>query len=117
MEAALLPETTRSFALALLVGAFGPGLAAEPSPRRLLERQVETVGLESVLVPRESFRPYPPARDRAAWERLVPEDRRRAFVAAAERQLETPWAVLPATRLLDYVRDGNRGRYEALLFS
>jgi hypothetical protein len=115
MEAALLQKTTRPLALALLVGAVP--VAAAPSPRRLLERQLEAAGLERVLVPSESFRPHPPARDRAAWERLVPEERRRAFVAAAERQLETPWAVLPATRFLDFVRDGNRGRYEALLFS
>ena len=94
---------------------------AEPlaprAPRRLLERQVQAVGLDGALVAREAFRPYPPASDHAAWERLVPEDRRRAFVAAAEEQLEKPWAVLPATRFLDYVRDGNRSRYEELLFS
>jgi hypothetical protein len=86
-------------------------------PRRLLERRIETIGLAAALVPREAFRPYPRAVDRGAWERLVPEDRRRAFVAAAEKQLAEPWAVLPASRFLDYVRDGNRGRYESLLFS
>ncbi len=85
--------------------------------RRLLERQVEAAGLDRVLVPREAFRPYPPASDQAAWERLVPEDRRRVFVAAAEKQLEAPWELLPATRFLDFVRDGNRSRYEKLLFS
>ena len=46
-----------------------------------------------------------------------PDAQRRVFVAEAERQLGTEWAVLPATRFLDYVRDGNRGRYEKLLFS
>ena len=87
------------------------------APRRLLERRIEAVGLGGALVPREAFRPYPPAADHAAWERLVPEDRRRAFVAAAEEQLAKPWETLPATRFLDYVRDGNRSRYEKLLFS
>jgi hypothetical protein len=91
--------------------------AAATVPRRLLERQAEAAGLERVLVPRDAFRPYPPASDRAAWARLVPEKTRRAFVAAAEKRLAEPWAVLPATRFLDFVRDGNRSRYESLLFS
>ena len=94
-----------------------PSRRRHVAPRRLLERQVEAAGLDRVLVPREAFRPYPPASDRAAWDRLVSEDRRRVFVAAAEKQLEAPWEVLPATRFLDFVRDGNRSRYEKLLFS
>ena len=91
--------------------------AAPPRPRRLLERAAAATGLGRVLLAREALRPYPPSSDRAAWERLVPEETRRAFVAAAEKELDTPWAALPATRFLDFVRDGNRGRYEALLFS
>ena len=91
--------------------------AAPPAPRHLVERAVDAAGLERVLLSREAFRPYPPSPDRAGWETLVPEATRRAFVAAAEKELDTPWATLPATRFLDFVRDGNRGRYEALLFS
>jgi hypothetical protein len=56
--------------------------------------RIEAAGLDGVLAEGVAFRPYPPASDHAAWERLVPEDRRRAFVAAAEKQLEKPWAVL-----------------------
>ena len=87
-----------------------------PAPRRLLERQAEAIGLAQALATADAFRPYPTVADRAAWAQ-VPEAQRRAFVAEAERQLGTEWAVLPATRFLDYVRDGNRGRYEKLLFS
>jgi hypothetical protein len=68
------------------------------------------------LASADAFRPYPAIADRTAWL-AVPDARREAFVAEAERQLGTEWPVLPATRFLDYVRDGNRGRYEALLFS
>ena len=93
-----------------------PVSAASREPRRLLERQAQAIALPQVLASADAFRPYPTVADRAAWAG-VPEERRRAFVAEAEKQLATEWAVLPATRFLDYVRDGNRGRYESLLFS
>jgi hypothetical protein len=104
-------------ALALaLVGVASPPPAEPGGPRRLLERNAATIGLAQALVPADAFRPYPTVADRPAWAAL-PEARRRAFVAEAERQLATEWAILPATRFLDYVRDGNRSRYERLLFS
>ena len=40
-----------------------------------------------------------------------------AFVEAAEKTLETPYAFLPASVYLDYVRNGNRSRFEELFFS
>jgi hypothetical protein len=108
---------TAATALTLGLALGAPAAEAPPAPRRLVERAVEEAGLEGVLLAREAFRPYPTSSDHAAWERLVPEETRRAFVAAAEKDLEAPWATLPATRFLDFVRDGNRGRYEKLLFS
>lgn len=87
-----------------------------PAPRRLLERQTGAIDLPRALAGADTFRPYPTVADRAAWAGL-PEEQRKAFVTEAERQLGTEWAILPATRFLDYVRDGDRGRYERLLFS
>jgi hypothetical protein len=103
----------------LLVLALFPAPSASPDtpvPRHLLERQTEAIDLVRVLAGADAFRPYPTVGDRDAWA-AIPEERQRVFVAEAERQLGTEWAVLPATRFLDYVRDGNRGRYEELLFS
>jgi hypothetical protein len=99
----------------LLLALVSPPPAAA-APRRLLERQAEAIDLAQALTSADAFRPYPTVVDRAAWA-AVSEAQRRVFVAEAERQLGTEWAVLPATRFLDYVRDGNRGRYERLLFS
>ena len=107
------PLLSLSFLLLLLPPPASP-VPAES--RRLLERQAAAIGLTQALAPAADFRPYPTVADRAAWAR-IPEAQRRAFVAEAERQLGTEWATLPATRFLDYVRDGNRGRYEKLLFS
>ena len=109
------PRLAPLLGLALLVVA--PFAWAEgPAPRRLLERQAEAIDLPKALATADSFHPYPTVADRAAWAG-IPESQRKVFVAEAERQLGTEWATLPATRFLDYVRDGNRGRYERLLFS
>jgi hypothetical protein len=101
--------------LALLCLPAGASYADGVS-RRLLGKQVEAIDLRQRLVPADAFRPYPPIDDRAAWSG-VPEGQRQAFIGEAERLLGTEWAHLPATRFLDYVRDGNRSRYEDLLFS
>jgi hypothetical protein len=105
--------------LALLVAIARPAPAdaeGTAEPRRLLERRTEAVDLTRVLATADGFRPYPRAADRAAWA-VIPDEQRRAFVAEAERQLAAEWSALPATRFLDYVRDGNRERYQQLLFS
>ena len=107
----------RAVTLALFVALTSSSLFAQGRPpRQFLERQVAALDLTRVLATAESFRPYPTVADRAAWA-AVPEPQRAAFVAEAERQLGLEWSILPASRFLDYVRDGNRGRYEALLFS
>jgi hypothetical protein len=93
-----------------------PAVAAPPAPRRLLEGRSAALDLSQVLAAADAFRPWPRLGDRAAWNAL-PEARRKAFVAEAEKELAAEWAILPATRFLDYVRDGNRRRYEGLLFS
>jgi hypothetical protein len=114
----LLRATTKALPPLLLAALLPapPVSALSPEPRRLLERRAEVIGLPQVLVSADAFRPYPTVADRAAWAE-VPEERRQAFITQAEKQLATEWTVLPATRFLDYVRDGNRGRYEGLLFS
>jgi hypothetical protein len=71
--------------------------------------------LESVLLPREAWHPYPTIEDRAAWEAL-PVSVRQALLAGGERALEKEWPHTPAVRYLDYARDGNRSRYEAAYF-
>jgi hypothetical protein len=107
---------TSPFLFFLLLVATLPASSDAREPRRLLERQVEALDLPQVLAAAEALRPYPTIADRGAWS-AIPEAQRKAFVAEAERQLATEWAILPATRFLDYARDGDRGRYERLLFS
>ncbi len=64
------------------------------------------------LLPREAWRPYPTWHDRAGWAAL-PEEVRARTVAAAETRLGMSWPELPATLFLEFVREGNRSRYDA----
>ncbi|MGN6758084.1 MAG: heparinase II/III domain-containing protein [Thermomicrobiales bacterium] len=64
------------------------------------------------LLPRDQWHPYPQAADRDGWAAL-PAETRSAIVARAEQHLGMAWPPLPATLFLEYVRDGNRTRYQA----
>ena len=68
------------------------------------------------LKSRQGFQPYATAADRAAWA-AVDEKVRTHLTTLAARQLDASWEILPATRFLDYVRDGDRSRYQSLYFN
>ena len=67
--------------------------------------------LLNLLLKRTDWHPFPTAAQRPEWEAL-PEGARRAHLARGEALLGCDWAPLPATLFLDYVRDGNRTRYQ-----
>jgi len=68
--------------------------------------------LRPLLHPREEFHPYPTAGERGPWEAL-PESLREAYVRRGAAALEFGWPVLTAARFLEFVREGNRTRYQA----
>lgn len=72
----------------------------------LLDRVPETL---------RAFAPFPPAADRAAWEGL-PADIRAQVLARGEAALAMTIPALPATAYMDFVRTGDRGRFEAAYF-
>jgi hypothetical protein len=61
------------------------------------------------------FAPFPLARDRAAWNGL-PADLRAEIVARGEVWLGRAYAALPATAYMDFVRTGDRSRFQELYF-
>lgn len=64
---------------------------------------------------------YPPACDRDAWEGLLghPVNRQRRDYLALElvKMLRNPWPQLPATLLMEFVRNGDRQRFEKEYFA
>ncbi len=71
--------------------------------------------LSHLLIPRAQWRPYPTADERSAWAAL-PDPLQRACIAEGEQALAGDWPHLLATRYLDFVRDGNRLRYQQSYF-
>lgn len=67
--------------------------------------------LESVLVPREHYQPFPTAINRRAWEG-VNEHLRTNLIESGEKYLGWQWPSLPATLFMEFRRTGNRSHYE-----
>jgi hypothetical protein len=72
--------------------------------------------LKTLLKPRDQWKPFPTASDRAAWEAL-PEAICKAQIALGERALTQPWPHLEASNYLKFARVGNRSEYETPYFA
>ena len=108
-----MPELSRrSFLAGSAAAGLWPAVAAETHRNRLTSVW-PAARVAKELLPRERFRPFPTAAERPAWEAL-PADARSTLIGSGEKQLRTAWEVLPATLFLEYARDGNRSRYEAV---
>ena len=82
----------------------------------MLYQAVSSINLKEKLKPIDQYRPFPAYSDRAAWGAL--DEEVKGYYAGLARGLqgaEIPF--LRATRYLDFARDGNRSRYEALYFA
>lgn len=81
----------------------------------MLVQKYLPASLETLLIPREDWHPYPTVGEREMWEAL-PETVRQALIAQGEEALGSEWPHTLAVRYLDYARDGNRSRYEGAHF-
>ena len=113
----LLGHATMARSGALLgnegVGSQTPSLPVRP--KNLLSNTFAPDVLRSRLASISDWNPFPRYADRAAWNAL-PQDAAGNIVKNAEGTLGTEWPVLPAIVFLDFARNGNRSRYEALNF-
>ncbi len=95
----------------------GPLVAAPQHPAEshpaLLSGAWTLEKLSAALLPRDRWRPFPPASDRDAWQAL-PADRGPRLIDRGERRAGAPWPTLPATAFLEYKRNGNRSNYERI---
>lgn len=68
-----------------------------------------------IILPRESFCPFPKVRDRKAWGKIS-RDIKKSILSKAEKAAASEWKILPATGYMDFERDGDRSRYETVYF-
>ncbi len=118
---------TRFIILALLTGTLGQ--TTLPS----VHEQASTAGKAGMLLQRYSrdfltrkmvstalWKPFPPAKDRAAWDALLQQplnQQRGAYVVdRAAKLLGKPWPALPATLYMEFARNGNRSHFERPYF-
>lgn len=71
--------------------------------------------LESAILSREKWKPYPKAGEREAWM-TIPDGARKAMVELAEEAVHSDWPHVPASVYLQFAENGNRTNYETLHF-
>jgi hypothetical protein len=71
--------------------------------------------LREVLLARDAWKPAPSIADRDKWIALS-DGLKSRISKEGQRALTQPIPALPATLFLDYTRNGNRSRFEALMF-
>src|SRR5579863_9049100 len=81
---------------------------AAVATRNLLTSRWSPEKVTASLLPRDQYQPFA-----TGWDTL-PEDARAALLTSGERALKGAWEVLPANMALEFARNGNRSRYEAL---
>lgn len=77
----------------------------------MLTQLYTTQQIETHLIPRSSWQPFPTIEEREGWDSL-PDWQRRLRLAEGESYLNYAWPLLPATLFLQFARNGNRRNYE-----
>jgi len=99
----------------VLVSLLGRSATAQET-RNLLSGGCPPEKLKEIVLALSDWHPFPKASEREEWQKL-PEKVRAAHIRQAEKNLNSEWATPKASVFLDFVRNGNRSRYEAISFS
>jgi hypothetical protein len=81
-------------------------------PRDILKPYEDS--LSSMLTRRDDWHPFP--RTPEEWRRVLPDSVLRRIIRGGEAELGFEFKSLPATLMLEYLRTGNRTRYENVSF-
>ncbi len=101
--------------LVLLATLSSAGPAAAQEKLDMLGGTFAPENLKAILLALGDWHPFPQASERESWMK-IPEIVRGAHVRQAEKHLAGDWATPKASVFLDFVRNGNRSRYEAISF-
>ncbi|NLY10998.1 MAG: heparinase [Firmicutes bacterium] len=79
----------------------------------MLKEKVKLV--QDSLIDFRIHNPFPKYQDREKWG-SIPQEVSKPILEAANMYLNYSWGTLPPTRYMDFFRDGNRTRFEAIYF-
>jgi len=80
-------------------------------PPTSLAQRHDLAAVRAALPPPGTWRRYPAANDRTAWEK-IPATERRQLIATGEARAAEDWEHLTATLILDFKRKGDRRSYQ-----
>jgi len=77
----------------------------------MLSQKFSEEKLRDILIKKDKWRPYPAIEERKEWD-AIRESIRNAHIARGEEMLNYEWPTILAVRFLDFVRTGNRNKFE-----
>lgn len=88
-------------------------LQAQITPRNILQK-LDSGKIKEAILAQKNWTPLPKTPD--GWKDLLPDSSAKKIIHAGEEALKFEFKSLPATLTLEFVRDGNRTRYEKASF-
>lgn len=86
---------------------------AQVTHRDLLQKNCSYPKLQQVLISQASFKPFP---QNGEWKAMLPDSVIQLLITNGENALKENFPSVPASVTLDFVRNGNRSRYETITF-
>jgi hypothetical protein len=90
-------------------------VSAQITPRNLLQKNCPPGRLHQVLLSQNSFHPFPQTPQQ--WKTVLPDSMIQVLVKNGEAALKEEFPNVPASVTLDFSRNGNRTRYENIVFA
>jgi len=87
---------------------------AQITHRNLLQKNCPPARLQQVLISQAAFRPFP--QSPGDWKNILPDSVLQNLVRNGEDALKETFPNVPASITLDFIRNGNRTRYETITF-
>jgi hypothetical protein len=102
--------------LGYIVFLFLPSFTlAQITQRNLLEKNCSPSRLQQVLITQAAFKPFP--KTPGEWKNLLPDSIVLYLIRNGENAQKQNFPNIPATVTLDFLRNGNRTRYENISFN
>jgi heparinase II/III-like protein len=90
-------------------------IRAQTTHRNLLQKKCSSSSITQTLLSQRFFRPFPQTPE--AWSKVLPDTVLHQLIKNGENVLTGAFPNIPASVTLDFVRNANRSRYEAISFS